>query len=108
MNAQLSPLRGPLWAALDALVLEEMDALDRPLRKVAEPQDFASDEDFLARTSVFLRGHPGAEGLVERLCGDLRLFHRDEPEMPATAEEAEGEAEAGAEIAPAAQPDAVP
>lgn len=56
-----------LWADLDALVLEEVDALRAGPHRPAEAPDFASEEAFLARASLYLRGHPDPEALVERL-----------------------------------------
>ncbi|HEY0413255.1 MAG TPA: hypothetical protein VGD66_08935 [Allosphingosinicella sp.] len=57
------------WRDLDALVLEEVEALSRPsptLEIVAPP--FACDEDFLARSSAYFAGHDNPEALLERLC----------------------------------------
>ncbi len=70
-----------VWADLDALVLEEVNALD-PARELApEPPDFASDEDFSGRAAAFLRGHPDPESLVEALCAELGLFRLPEDKL---------------------------
>ena len=61
--------RRSLWAGLDALVLEEIEALRTsppPLRRPpsAPAPDFASDEEFLVRTLRYLAGHPDPAALV--------------------------------------------
>ncbi|MEA3066367.1 MAG: hypothetical protein QOJ27_2828 [Sphingomonadales bacterium] len=64
-----NPPRRTAWEDLEALVLEEVEALSRPspaVEIVAPP--FACDEDFLARASAYFAGHDDPEGLLERLC----------------------------------------
>lgn len=60
-----------VWADLDALVLEEVEALRAGRHHPAEAPPFASEEEFFARVSLYLRGHPNPESLVERLCAEL-------------------------------------
>jgi hypothetical protein len=101
--------RRSLWAGLDALVLEEIEALRTsppPLRRpapVAAP-DFASEEEFLMRTLRYLAGHPDPAALVASLSAGF---------PPAPDPEPKGSAATGEEpvAAPAdertAEPDAI-
>jgi len=102
MHAQTATSRYSAWADLDAIVLQEVDALsNRPARPPAAA-DFASDEEFVDRVSAYLRDHEEAEALVERLSKELGLFRRPEPqETP----EATPEPEAADEQS---EPDAAP
>jgi hypothetical protein len=79
MRAQTATSRYSAWADLDAIVLQEVDALSG--RSARPPiADFASNDDFVARVSTYLRGHDEAEALVKRLCKHLGLFRRPEVE----------------------------
>jgi hypothetical protein len=62
--------RRSLWAGLDALVLEEIEALRKapPLRPPPAPATgFASDEEFMVRTLRYLAVHPDPAALVASL-----------------------------------------
>jgi hypothetical protein len=89
-----------VWADLDALVLEEVNALQAAPEAGPEAPDFASAEDFSARAAAFLRGHPDPESLVEALCAELGLFRLPEEKRPDPPPEA-GPAHAAAEARPA-------
>jgi hypothetical protein len=64
-----NPLPRTAWDDLDALVLEEVEALSGPSAVEILGPSFACDEDFLARASAYFAGHDDPEGLLERLCG---------------------------------------
>ena len=61
-----------VWADLDALVLEEVDALAEP-KEVAEPQKFGSEDEFVADAVHYLRQRTDPEQLIERLRQELGL-----------------------------------
>jgi hypothetical protein len=63
-----------IWADLDALVLEEMEALRAGPDRPDEAPGIGSDDDFIFRASAHLRRHPDPEALVQRLCVELGLF----------------------------------
>ena len=103
MHAQTATSRYSAWADLDAIVLQEVDALSNRPAGPPVAADFASDEEFVDRVSAYLRDHEEAEALVERLSSELGLFRRPEPEdtsepegasEPKAADEAEPEADA--------------
>jgi hypothetical protein len=100
MDLSPAPHSRSLWADLDALVLEEVDALRAGPNRPAEAPAFASEDDFVARVSAFLRGHGDPEALVERLCTDLGLFKPPRDASPATCEEPPSTAPDQTESAP--------
>ena len=65
-----------VWADLDALVLEEVDALAEP-KEVAEPQRFGSEDEFVADAVHYLRQRPDPEQVIERLRQELGLLPAD-------------------------------
>ena len=65
MYTATAPLPRSVWADLDALVLEEVEALR--IEEAPPPPRFESDEDFLVRTLAYLAEHPDPSALVERL-----------------------------------------
>ena len=85
MDEPISPPPRSAWADLDALVIEETEALRQGPERPPEPPPFASDDDFSARAGAWLRGHADPQGLLERLAADLDLLRRpaDSGETPA-------------------------
>ncbi|HEX8224382.1 MAG TPA: hypothetical protein VF605_11260 [Allosphingosinicella sp.] len=97
------------WAGLDALVLEEIEALRTPpppLRRVppAPAPAFASDDEFLVSALRYLAGHADPAGLVARLSAGFQLATA-EPESPAASDEEAPAAAAPDEAGAAAAPD---
>lgn len=93
MDESISPPPRSVWADLDALVLEEMNALRQGPDLPPQPPPFASDADFSARVGAYLRGHDDPQGLIERLGADLDLFKRPaDPPAPAPPENGEAPA----------------
>jgi hypothetical protein len=72
-----------VWADLDALVLEEMEALRAGPDRPEDALGCASDDAFIVRASVHLRGHPDPEALLKRLCAELGLFQSSGEAPPA-------------------------
>jgi hypothetical protein len=62
-----------VWADLDALVLEEVDALDRPPAEAAEPPRFGSEDEFVAEAAYYLRHRTNPEHLIGRLYAELGI-----------------------------------
>jgi hypothetical protein len=98
MYASPAPRSRSVWADLDALVLEEVNALRTDPPAAAEAPAFASEEDFVACVAAYLRGHDGREALLERVSA---LLVPDEPARDADP----GEESAGA---PPDEPDPAP
>ena len=73
MDAPTPPRSRSVWADLDALVLEEVDALRAGPDLPIETPGFASEEDFAARAAAYLRGHEQPEAVIGRLRIDLGL-----------------------------------
>ena len=96
------------WAGLDALVLEEIEALRTPppLRRMppAPAPAFASDDEFLVSALRYLAGHADPAGLVARLSAGFQLATA-EPESPAASDEEAPAAAAPDEAGAAAAPD---
>jgi len=80
MYASPAPRSRSVWADLDALVLEEVNALRTEPEAPAETAapDFASEEDFVSRVAAYLRGHEDREALLARLSGQLETVEADE------------------------------
>lgn len=92
MNATAAVSRRSPWAGLDALVLEEIEALRAPPPRREPPapapaRGFSSDEDFLMSALRYLAGHPDPAALVARLSAGFQLAATTEPEGPAAPEE---------------------
>ena len=81
MHAQRPMPSRSLWADLDALVLEEVDALDAPPRDGIEPPAFASEDDFLAQAVGYLRLRDDPLRLIAALSAELGLSHGHETEL---------------------------
>ena len=67
MYAQTAPLPRSVWADLDALVLEEFDAIQAELAPPRPRREFDSDEDFVIRAIAYLVGHADPAALMERI-----------------------------------------
>ena len=68
MHNLIAPLSRSAWADLDALVLEEVEALDAEARIApGRPRGFDSDDDFLVRALTYLADHDDPIGLIARL-----------------------------------------
>jgi hypothetical protein len=96
------------WTGLDALVLEEIEALQTsaPRLRHARPAPFAgfaSDEEFLMGALRYLAVHPDPGALVARLAAGFQAAPKDEAEGPSGAGEAAAAA-APDEAADAAAP----
>lgn len=70
-----------LWADLDALVLEEVNALDAPSREGVERPAFASEDDFLAQAVGYLRLRDDPLRVIEALSAELGLSPSHETEL---------------------------
>lgn len=98
MNAPAAASRRSPRTDLDALVLEEIEALRRsppPLRQ-APPKPFggfASDEEFLVCAMRYLAVHSDPGALLARLSSRFHVAAEPKPAGPATTDE---EAPAGA------------
>ena len=73
MDAPTPPRSRSAWADLDALVLEEVDALRAGPNLPVETPGFASEEGFIARAAAYLRGRDDPEAVIGRLRLDLGL-----------------------------------
>lgn len=81
MHAQRPMPSRSLWADLDALVLEEVDALDAPPRDGIEPPAFASEDDFLAQAVGYLRLRDDPSRLIAALSAELGLSDSHDTEL---------------------------
>lgn len=82
MHAQRPMPSRSLWADLDALVLEEVNALDAPPREGIEPPAFASEDDFLAQAVAYLRLRDDPLRVLEALSAELGLSASHETDLP--------------------------
>ena len=76
--------RSAVWADLDALVLEEVDALSTRYDDAPEQgaTTFLSDDDFLTRAGDYLRLHAEPERLFEQLRNSLEFSPEPMGESP--------------------------
>jgi hypothetical protein len=70
MNVRQIPSRHSTWDDLDALVVEEMEALAGPPPIPALPVPFLDDEKFLAAALSYLDGHADRDRLLAVLAGE--------------------------------------
>lgn len=70
-----------LWADLDALVLEEVNALDAASHDSIERPAFASEDDFLALAVGYLRLRDDPLRVIEALSAELGLSPSHETEL---------------------------
>ena len=87
MHGQTATRPNSVWADLDALVLEEVEALRAGPPRVPEPLAFGSEEEFVARASAFLMGRENPDQLIERLRAHLHLSSAQDAAVPDTHEE---------------------
>lgn len=62
-----------VWADLEALVLEEVDALAQPPSEVPEQVRFGSEDEFVAEAAHYLRQRPDPVHLIDQLCAELGI-----------------------------------
>lgn len=70
-----------IWADLDALVLEEVDALSRPTVE-APASDFATPDAFIAAAVAFLRQQPDPLPIIDDICTELGITAEGRGDMP--------------------------
>jgi len=62
-----------VWADLEALVLEEVDALAQPPSAVPKQVRFGSEDEFVAEAAHYLRQRPDPGHLIDQLCAELGI-----------------------------------
>lgn len=82
MHGERMALSHSVWADLDALVLEEVNALDAVSVSRPEPPVFASEDDFISKATAYLRQHDDPLRLIDDLTRDLGLSMSEDLEMP--------------------------
>ena len=87
MHGQTATRPTSIWADLDALVLEEVEALRADPPRLAEALAFGSEEEFMVRASAFLAGHDDREQIIERLRVRLGLSPGQDAVPPEAQEE---------------------
>jgi hypothetical protein len=91
MHGQVAHRSRSVWANLDAIVLQEVDALRPTAPPTAEPA-FRSDEEFMDRATAYLGGRgEEAHRLVDRLRGMLSLPGSADAEQTQAPQEPPGE-----------------
>jgi hypothetical protein len=68
------------WANLDALVLEEVDALDATETPPRQIPLFNSEDDFLTKATAYLRQRQDPQQLIEALAAGLDTRHSPDKE----------------------------
>lgn len=82
MQGERMALSHSVWADLDALVLEEVNALKSAPVSRSEPSAFASEDDFISKATAYLRQHEDPLRLIADLTRDLGLSTSEDLEMP--------------------------
>jgi hypothetical protein len=82
MHGERMALSHSVWADLDALVLEEVNALGAVPAGRPEPPAFASEDDFISKATAYLRQHDDPLRLIDDLAHDLSLSMSENLEMP--------------------------
>lgn len=81
MHGERTALARSVWADLDALVLEEVNALNAAPAAGLEPPAFRSEEDFVARATAYLRQRDDPLRVIEDLTRELGLGMSEDLEM---------------------------
>lgn len=81
MHGERMALSHAAWADLDALVLEEVNALDAVEAPPPEVLAFSSEDEFLAQAIAYLRQREDPLRLIAALTGELGLAAAPEPEL---------------------------
>lgn len=107
MHGERTALARSVWADLDALVLEEVNALNAAPAAAPELSAFSSEEDFVAQATAYLRQRDDPLRVIEDLTRELGLGMSEDLEvadMPleddAAPTETAPEAAAKAEVPP--------
>lgn len=106
MHGERTALARSVWADLDALVLEEVNALNAAPAAAPKPAAFSSEEDFVAQATAYLRQRDDPLRVIEDLTRELGLGMSEDLEMAdmpleedtTPAAEAAPEASAAAEV----------
>jgi hypothetical protein len=82
MHDQRMALSPSVWADLDALVLEEVNALDAPGDTRNRPAVFSSEDDFVAQAAAYLRQRAEPHPVIDDLIRELGLSMSENLELP--------------------------
>ena len=105
MHGERMALSLSVWADLDALVLEEVNALQAVSVSRPELPAFASEDDFISKATTYLRQHEDPLRLIDDLTRDLGASMSEDLEMP---DELPGEPETPEPVVPPEAPAAEP
>ena len=81
MHGERTALARSVWADLDALVLEEVNALNAAPAASLELPAFSSEEDFVTQATAYLRQRDDPLRVIEDLTRELGLGMSEDLEM---------------------------